>query len=311
MKSMFRSLSGLPRIPQESGIADHLVQSLAQLHPLSILRGPRGYGKTSAVVTWLRQAEGLPETVYTTLTIDCNEQEGFWAQLREALARVDSQRTETPSTAAECEREVTTWLAHRREPLLVIIDDFHEAGLRHGAASIDDTLVDLIRQNDQLFLVAAGRTLRALETVGSLSVETLVIGPDELRMTGEMVHALAGRMGVTMTRDRAERIVVELGGWPSAIRAGVRRAAASGGGRAGEVTLGRAGGGGVAVGGDAGDRPGRAADDRRDGACARRPDGRDDDPGPGRADRGGAGRLALGDPGRDAAGRRQRWAQHR
>src|SRR5690625_2754427 len=237
MKSMFRSLSGLPRIPQESGIADHLVQSLAQLHPLSILRGPRGYGKTSAVVTWLRQAEGLPETVYTTLTIDCNEQEGFWTQLREALARVDDQLAATPSTAAEAEREVTTWLAHRREPLLVIIDDFHEAGLRHGAASIDDTLVDLIRQNDQLFLVAAGRTLRALETVGSLSVETLVIGPDELRMTGEMVHALAGRMGVTMTRDRAERIVVELGGWPSAIRAGMQRAAASGGRSTGEVTL--------------------------------------------------------------------------
>src|SRR5699024_3052803 len=117
MKSMIRGLSGLPRIPQESGIADHLVQALAQLHPLSILRGPRGYGKTSAVVTWLRQAEGLSETVYTTLTTDCNEQEGFWTQLREALARVDEQLVAAPSTAGEAERVVTTWLAHRREPL--------------------------------------------------------------------------------------------------------------------------------------------------------------------------------------------------
>lgn len=237
MKSMLRSLSGLPRIPQESGIAQHLIEALKQVHPLSILRGPRGYGKTSAVVTWLRQAEGLPETVYTTLNTDSNEQEGFWAHLRDALVRVDEELAVAGSADADAERVVTTWLAERRDPLLVIIDDYHEAGLRHGAASIDDTLVDLVRQNDQLYLVAAGRTLRALETVGSLSVETLVIGPDELRMTGEMVHALATRMGVQMTRDRAEQIVVDLGGWPSAIRAGMQRAAASGARSSGEVTF--------------------------------------------------------------------------
>lgn len=237
MKSSLRSVSGLPRIPLESGIADDLVKALARLHPLTILRGPRGYGKTSAVVTWLRQAEDLPEVVYTTLTTVSNEREGFWAQLRDALARIDDRLDAPPSPEEDTERVVTTWLAQRREPLLVIIDDYHEAGLRHGAASIDDALVDLVRQNDQLYLAAAGRTLRALETVGSLSVDTLVIGPDELRLTGDMVYALATRTGVQLTHDRAEQIVVDLGGWPSAIRAGLQRAAASGGRDTAEVTF--------------------------------------------------------------------------
>lgn len=221
----------------ESGIAEDLIKALARLHPLSILRGPRGYGKTSAVVTWLRQAEDLPELIYTTLSTEANEREGFWAQLRTALVRVDDRLDVPPSSTDDAERVVTTWLAQRREPLLVIIDDYHEAGLRHGAASIDDTLVDLVRQNDQLYLAAAGRTLRALETVGSLSVDTLVIGPDELRLTGDMVYALAARIGVQLTHDRAEQIVVDLGGWPSAIRAGLQRAAASGGRDTAEVTF--------------------------------------------------------------------------
>lgn len=237
MTGSLRSVSGLPRIPLESGIADDLVKALARLHPLSILRGPRGYGKTSAVVTWLRQAEDLPEVVFTTLSTVSNEREGFWSQLREALARVDDRLDPPPSPDEDAERVVTTWLAQRREPLLLIIDDYHEAGLRHGAASIDDTLVDLVRQNDQLYLAAAGRTLRALETVGSLSVDTLVIGPDELRLTGDMVYALATRTGVQLTHDRAEQIVVDLGGWPSAIRAGLQRAAASGGRDTAEVTF--------------------------------------------------------------------------
>ena len=236
MKSPLRSVAGLPRIPLESGIADDLVKALSRLHALSILRGPRGYGKTSAVVTWLRQAEDLPPLIYTTLTTESNERDGFWAHLHQALAGIDDQ-LETPPSTDDAEQAVTTWLMQRREPLLLIIDDYHEAGLRHGAASIDDTLVDLVRQNDQLYLVAAGRTLRALETVGSLSVDTLVIGPDELRLTGEMVYALATRIGVHLTHDRAEQIVVDLGGWPSAIRAGLQRAAASGGRDTAEVTF--------------------------------------------------------------------------
>src|SRR5699024_6173470 len=154
---------------------------------------------------------------------------------------VDTPRTrderETPA-GADHEHAVRSWLSRRRSPLLLLIDDYHEAGLRSGAAGIDDALLDLIRENDQLYLVIAGRTVRALETIGALSVETLVIGPEELQLTPSMLQALAAELGVDLTTERTRKIAADLGGWPSAIRAGLQRAASGSAYGTGEVTLG-------------------------------------------------------------------------
>ncbi|WP_168217765.1 LuxR C-terminal-related transcriptional regulator [Occultella kanbiaonis] len=213
---------GLPRIPRDTQISEHVLNTLAGEHPLTVLRGPRGYGKTSAIVTWLRSEGHRHPTIYVTLSTASNELAGFWAELRSGLERADL--LGAPASDSDAHAEVTGLLAERREPLVLIIDDFHEAGLKHGAATIDDEMVDLVRQNDQLFLVVGSRTLRALETTGALSVEAAMIGPADLRMTGPQVHDLATRLGLTITMDEAQQIAVDLGGWPSAIRAGLMRA---------------------------------------------------------------------------------------
>ncbi|TDE88499.1 hypothetical protein EXU48_23225 [Occultella glacieicola] len=213
---------GLPRIPRDTQISEHVLNTLAGEHPLTVLRGPRGYGKTSAIVTWMRSADRPHATVYVTLSIASNELDGYWAELRSGLERAELLGPAAPGSDPHA--DVTVLLAERREPLVLIIDDFHEAGLKHGAATIDDEMVDLVRQNDQLFLVVGSRTLRALETTGALSVEAAMIGPADLRMTGPQVHDLASRLGLTITMDQAQQIAVDLGGWPSAIRAGLMRA---------------------------------------------------------------------------------------
>src|SRR5699024_9299067 len=81
--------TGLPRIPRYTGVAEHLVDSLARLNPLSVLRGPRGFGKTSLLLSWLRRDGDLPETLHLSLTPEAGEAEGFWSHLRSALAQVD------------------------------------------------------------------------------------------------------------------------------------------------------------------------------------------------------------------------------
>lgn len=215
---------GLPRVSRDTLIGEHVLNTLAGRHPLTVLRGPRGYGKTSAIVSWLRTAEASRDITYVALTTASNETDGFYRELRAGLVRSGAIDDEPQPDAR---REVMRALAERSTPLLLIIDDFHEAGLKQGAATIDDELVDLVRQNDRFDLVIASRTLRALETTGSLSVDAAVIGPAELRMTGPMVHELARRTGVTITMDRAQQIAVDLGGWPSAIRAGLMRSGSS------------------------------------------------------------------------------------
>ncbi|SED62279.1 LuxR C-terminal-related transcriptional regulator [Ruania alba] len=216
----------MPRLPSDSEFSDDVLAMLTACHPLTVVRGPRGYGKTSLLARWLESSDGLPPALYVSLTTASNQVDGFWAEV--AAAMVANGLVSAPDVTADgAEIAVTRVLGTRREPVLVIIDDMHEAGLHDDPEAIDDALVNLLRQNEAFYLAVAGRTLREIETVGSLTVDSAVIGPQELRLSGASVHRLASRLGVGLTMDRAQQLAVDLAGWPSAIRAGLVRSAGS------------------------------------------------------------------------------------
>lgn len=198
-----------------------MLDALRSRRPLTVLRGPRGYGKTSAIRQWLNELDVGPPPIFLNLTETSNDLPGFWHELREGLEQHGVQVADRGDTRWSV---ISTLVEHQRR-LLIIIDDFHEAGLGEGAASIDDDLVDIVRQNDLIDLVIGTRTYRTLETTGMLSVDGVVLGPDDLKMNGRMVHTLATRLGVEMTMDQAQEIALDTGGWPSAIRAGLARTA--------------------------------------------------------------------------------------
>lgn len=202
-------------------VPERVLDALRARRPLTVLRGPRGYGKTSAIRQWLSEEQVQPPPIYLSLTETSNELPGFWQELREGL---EQHGIEVGDRGDDRWSVVSTLVEHQRR-LLIILDDFHEAGLGDGAASIDDDLVDIVRQNDLIDLVIGTRTYRTLETTGMLSVDGVVLGPDDLRLTGRLVHRLATTLGVEMTLDQAEEIAVDTGGWPSAIRAGLVRTA--------------------------------------------------------------------------------------
>ncbi len=214
-----------PRAPRRRSLAaaevpDRVLEALRSRHPLTVLRGPRGYGKTSAIKLWLSEVHDVP-VLLMNLTEESNEADGFWREFRQFLEQHD-----IPVDARGDDRwSVLSALIEHPSRMVLVIDDFHEAGLDEGAAMIDDDLVDVVRQNDRIDLVIGTRTYRTLETTGMLSVDGIVLGPDDLRMNGRMVHAMAQRLGVAMTVDQAEEIAVDTGGWPSAIRAGLVRSA--------------------------------------------------------------------------------------
>ena len=201
-----------------------MLAALRSRRPLAVLRGPRGYGKTAAIRQWLAELDDGVPVLYLSLTEDSNELAGFWRELRTFL---DANGVLVTERGDERWSVVSTLVEHAGR-LLLVIDDFHEAGLDDGAASIDDDLVEIVRQNDRIDLVIGTRTYRTLETTGMLSVDAVVLGPDDLKMSGRMVHALAQRMGVEMTLDQAEEIAIDTGGWPSAIRAGLVQSGTSG-----------------------------------------------------------------------------------
>ncbi|MFV0252959.1 MAG: LuxR C-terminal-related transcriptional regulator [Beutenbergiaceae bacterium] len=201
----------------QAQIPRRVIDVLRQSHPLKVLRGPRGYGKTSAIMRWLEERDDHVPVIRMTLTESSNLPDGFWDEVGRGLRAHDIEILER----GDQRWSVMSTLAQQEDRHVLVIDDYHEAGLQAGSSEIDDDLVDVVRQNELLDLVVATRSYRTLETNGLLSVDGIVIGPDDLKMTGELVQLLAARLDVELTQDEAEAIAKDTGGWPSAIRAGL------------------------------------------------------------------------------------------
>ncbi len=214
---------GVPRLPRDAEVPEPVLAALSSHYPLTVIRGPRGYGKTSALQQWFDISPDRPQTVYSALTTVSNDGDGFWSEVAAALTGAGLLNSDDDPHVA-----VAGLLRTRIEPLLLVVDDMHEAGLHEDPGEIDDELVELVKHNDQLYLVVAGRTLRPIETTGTLSVDAAVIGPDDLRLTGDAVFRLGRRLGAELTKDEAQQVAVDLGGWPSAIRAGLVRSSGDG-----------------------------------------------------------------------------------
>lgn len=219
----------LPRITEPFMVGDVVRKTLEQDQPLTVLRAARGFGKTGALVSWLRSHRHTATALYYPLDRSSNEPAAFWSGLGRVLVDAGLIAPDrTPASGSNARTHVLNALGNLARPLRLVLDNMHEAGLTEGAAEIDNDLIELVRNNDQFYLVAAGRTLRTLETVGSLSVDAGLVGPADLRLTAQQVQDLAVLTGVSLTRDQAQQITEELGGWPAAIRAGLRGNGADG-----------------------------------------------------------------------------------
>ncbi len=222
----------LPRASRTAHVAPRVLSALESRAPLTVLRGPRGYGKTTALVEWLSRRTDDVETLYVPLDAEARLPGGFWLTVRDSLVQADLAADGTAGgngERGEAEQSVVRRaLAHREEPVRLVLDNYHEAGLLDGRAEIDDDLLELVRTSPALELVVATRALRSLETTGALSVDITVVRPADLAMHAEDVIALGERHGVTVTQDQAAQVVVELGGWPAAVRACVSAAAVGG-----------------------------------------------------------------------------------
>jgi LuxR family maltose regulon positive regulatory protein len=95
---------------------------------LTLVCGPAGFGKTTLVASWLRDAvlaSGLPDVVWMSLTTEDNDSDQFAASL---LARLES---EAPALAPGTPLLPTlgnillAGIAQRSRPLVLVLDDYH------------------------------------------------------------------------------------------------------------------------------------------------------------------------------------------
>src|SRR5690554_1228800 len=75
----------MPPGSRTAWVPPRLLSALSSRAPLTILRGPRGYGKTTAVVHWLATTHDDVRTVYLTLDAGAQLADDFWIILEDAL----------------------------------------------------------------------------------------------------------------------------------------------------------------------------------------------------------------------------------
>lgn len=201
-------------------LVEHLVQRprlLAQLDsrtPVSVLRAPLGFGKTTLVAQWVANQDPATEAVaWVRIRPDCGDTASVWAAVVDALTDcglplpVLSQHRSPQSLAQGM-------LGAADRPLLLVVDGFENV----SGAGIDSALVDLIWHTPGLRLITCLRSHRQFADRLLTDVNATVITAHELLFTAEETAELLAAVGLKWPSACSDAIHAATGGWPEPTR---------------------------------------------------------------------------------------------
>ncbi|WP_169925374.1 LuxR C-terminal-related transcriptional regulator [Sanguibacter antarcticus] len=194
-----------------------LLRFLDRREPLTIVRGPRGYGKTSLVAHWARSLSGTPDVVWVSCRMALFGEGSVptvWDAIAEALAR-SGLTDERASDENEARAQLAAVLRELHRPLCLVLDDFHHV----ADAGVEAALVDLVRKFESLSVIVCLARVVSIETVGAATIDSVVIRPADLLLTEGETSEIARRLGHELAPDEVRALHVESGGWPALVRA--------------------------------------------------------------------------------------------
>ncbi|MCZ7418347.1 LuxR C-terminal-related transcriptional regulator [Verrucosispora sp. WMMA2121] len=190
--------------------------------PVTLLRAPAGWGKTTLLATWRgtrQEADpGTPMPAWVSVEAG-DDPDRLWSYLGAALRSVvDPAETPLPDRAPRPdELEIlAAALAARDRSVVLIVDDLHRITEPAALAGLEF----LLRHSEQrLRLVAAGRSgpplaVHRLRLAGELTE----IGPDDLAFTGDEIADLLTAHGVAVPAAAVARLRQRTGGWAAVLR---------------------------------------------------------------------------------------------
>ena len=189
--------------------------------PLTLISAPPGAGKTALLGSWVGAGRAPGTVAWLALDAADADRRRFWRAVLEALTRAGAGRSIAELAAHPRARPdvlvsaLTAALAERREPVVLVLDDFHEVA---EAVHAD---VDQLLQHPPpaLRLVIATRADPPLR-LGRLRVQdqlTELREPDLAMTLGETTEMLASA-GVSMDDDHIRRLWEHTEGWAGALR---------------------------------------------------------------------------------------------
>ncbi|MDF1515667.1 MAG: hypothetical protein P1S60_17805, partial [Anaerolineae bacterium] len=222
---MVQTKTLVPRRPDHLLTRSRLIDMLYDIldYRLYILTAPAGYGKTSILVDWVKQAE-LPVSWYALDELDC-EPHRFFTYFINALAKNFPQfglasrlalqnMTKNLDVQRLVNFVVNDAYENIQEQFVLILDDYH---LLDNNEEIDAFISSFVQQVDEnCHLVMASRTLPSLPEMPLMVARSQAggLGFEELAFTRGEIKALAlQNYHLDLPEAEAEALVNETEGW--------------------------------------------------------------------------------------------------
>jgi LuxR family maltose regulon positive regulatory protein len=192
--------------------------------PLTLLAAPAGYGKTLLLASWAATARPPGPVAWVTVGPDDAQPPTFWGHVLDALAPTGITPAEGSPAGLDPRldgghlfvRSLADWLAELPAPLVLVLDDLHEAG---GQAVATELRLLLRFAPPQLRLVVATRadpplSLQRLRVAGQLRE----VREAELAFTRSEAGDLLSRQGVELSAGELEVLWRRTEGWAAGLR---------------------------------------------------------------------------------------------
>ncbi|TCB96482.1 helix-turn-helix transcriptional regulator [Micromonospora zingiberis] len=198
----------------------------AVARPVTLLRAPAGWGKTTLLASWRRTVvENEPDAPAPAwVSVEAGDDaDRLWGYLAAALRSIVDVAAD-PATMPIPDRPprpdelevLAAALAARERPAVLVLDDLHRVTDPAALAGLEF----LLRHTEQrLRLVVTGRSAPPLAVQRlRLAGELTEIGPNELAFTGDEIADLLAAHGAAVPVAAVRRLRQRTEGWPAALR---------------------------------------------------------------------------------------------
>ena len=198
---------GLPRLPRGYVPPECLRRLAAQLLPtIVVIQAPQSFGKTTAA-SWLlsQHDEQRVEHIWVSLPTRPVSRAELWETVGRRLRDAGLAEDDWPA--------IDRAMARRQRRLVIVVDNLD----RVRDTRIDAELVDLVRNHEQIHLIALMREPRPVHVL-AVPMDAATVQTDDLILTSDEAREMARLLEIPLTSRVADELVRQLRGWPTLLR---------------------------------------------------------------------------------------------